>query len=804
MKATYEKLKCYHCDADITSETISYETKIFCCEGCKSVYRILNDASLCQYYNFSDGKGNSLKDYISKEYVFLDNEEIIAGLLDFKNENYAKVTFYIPSVHCSSCIWLLENLNRLHKGIIKSQINFLKKEVSITFNINEISLRKLAELLDAISYPPDINLSQLDKKEKKKDNLIIYKIGVAGFCFGNIMLFSFPEYLGLHKEDGIYLKFFGYLNLLLGMPVVAFSAFEYFKNAWFSIKNRIVNIDIPVALGISVITSRSVYEIVSGTGAGYFDSLTGLIFLLLIGRWYQQKTYQILSFDRNYKSYLPVAVNKKTDQGLKPVSLKDIQIGDFLLIRNEEIIPADGIIVSGEAQVDYSFVTGESLPVIKAEGERLYAGGRQKGKTIEIKVIKPVNDSYFTQLWNQDIFLSERKVSFSKYIDNIGKGFTIAVIFLSLITLAVWWQIDQSRAFFAFTSVLIIFCPCTLALAIPFCFGNAMNKMGQKGFYLKNPDVVEQLARTKTIVFDKTGTLTEPEKGKISFKGRTLSEEEKIRIKSLTSNSTHPLSRKIYSSLSYLPDVCTEKFKEYAGKGIEGQFGQDIFKVGKLSFVYPEAPVHAGKDSESYLSINGQLAGSFIFENSFRENVGTLLQNLRSKYDLFLISGDNDSEKTKLSHWFDATQMAFSMKPIDKLKYIEDLKKNKTNVAMVGDGLNDAGALKIADTGISITDNIYQFSPSCDVILEGNQVKNLDKFLKYCRANLNIMRSSLAISLFYNGIGLSFAMTGNLNPLVAAILMPVSSLSIVLYVIALSNYYAKKTGVVQIQHKGEK
>ncbi len=305
-----ESVKCVHCGDDCGKYPVVWEGKNFCCHGCKTVYQMLNQNKLNQYYKMVDTPGVKVEHQdFGNKYAFLDNDEIKEKLLDFSEGEISKVTLYIPSIHCASCIWLLENLQTLDKGVKHSLVNFVKKEVSITFNHQEITLRHLVELLASIHYIPQINLNQLEGKEKPTaDRELLIKIGIAGFAFGNIMLLSMPEYLSFGRElDEEYRNFFGWVNIFLSLPVLFYSSNEYLLSAYKNLRHKIINIDLPISLGILALSLQSYYEILSGTGPGYLDSFTGFVFFLLIGKWYQNKTYQSLSFDRDYKSYFPVA-----------------------------------------------------------------------------------------------------------------------------------------------------------------------------------------------------------------------------------------------------------------------------------------------------------------------------------------------------------------------------------------------------------------------------------------------------------------------------------------------------------------
>lgn len=732
-------------------------------------------------------------------YDYLLDEKVQNQLLQYKDAQLAKVTFFIPTMHCSSCIWLLEHLYKLNLGVLQAKVNFLKKELQVNYNPQTTSLKDIVVLLSSIGYEPAISLNDLEKRVKKDDNRkLSYQIGVAGFCFGNIMLISFPEYFGLDSfTQGTFSKLFGYINLVLSIPVFLFSAQDYFKAAWTGIKKRYISIDVPLALGILVMFARSTYEVVSGNGIGWFDTHAGLVFFLLIGKWFQQKTFDTLSFERDYKSYFPVAVTVIKENEELTVPVTALTIGDRIKIRNNELIPADAILLRGDARVDFSFVTGESEPVEKIVGEMIYAGGRQKGATIELEVCKKVSQSYLTQLWNNDAFAKDNQSSIQSFQQTVSKYFTIALLLLAFGSAAWWLVFNPSLAMNAFTAVLIIACPCALALSSPFALGTAMRMLGRNKFYLKSPAVVEQLAHMDTLVFDKTGTLTQPSASAIQFLGGELTKQQAQLIASVVAQSIHPLSQKIKTFLRVANLLEVDTFTEQTGKGIEAKVNGHNIKLGSAIFVDVHTSTQNNLATRVYVKINGVVLGYFEMEQTYRKGLSTVIGELtEAHYNQYLLSGDNDKERAAMSAYFGSNNnMHFNQSPADKLHFIQTLQQQKQHVIMVGDGLNDAGALKAAHVGISVTENTSHFSPASDVIMDAAEFEKLPQFLQFSKRTLNVIHGSFVISLLYNLVGLSFAVQGNLSPLIAAVLMPVSSVSVIAFTTISTTYLAKKGGL---------
>jgi Cu+-exporting ATPase len=395
---------CYHCGDSCTSKDIIFDEKSFCCAGCKTVYSILQQNNMCAYYDYNETPGISQKQEIREgKFDFLDNKEIISKLIQFTDGKTTNILFYIPQMHCSSCIWILEKLYSFDAGIVNNKVNFNKKELFITYKNEETTLKNIVTKLASLGYEPLIDLRK--SEHEAKSNIAktrLYKLGIAGFCFSNIMMLSFPDYLAISNEVNFSLaKWFQGISIGLSLPVLFYSGNEFFDSAYKGLKNKIINIDFPVALAVAITFIRSLYEILSGTGSGYLDSMSGIIFFLLIGRWLQEKTEFNIAFDRDFKSFFPIAIDKITDDKITPTPVEEIRPDDILLIHNHEIIPVDGILSKGDATLDYSFVSGESTLVKANIGEIIYAGAKQMSGNIEIIASKTISQSYLNNLWNQ-------------------------------------------------------------------------------------------------------------------------------------------------------------------------------------------------------------------------------------------------------------------------------------------------------------------------------------------------------------------------------------------------------------------
>ena len=790
---TKTALRCFHCGDTCINTKIIVAEKNFCCEGCKMVYEILNQTGMCSYYDLNNTPGAAQKHtFRPDKFSFLDDAAIAQSIISFKDEHQIHVTFYLPQMHCSSCLWLIENLHKLEPAVVSSHVNFDRKEAAIIFNYHYCSLRKVAELLTRIGYEPCISYSDMGKQKPRINGSKIYRLGVAGFCFANIMLLSFPEYLGIDSKEKSLMLLFRYVNVLLSLPVFFYSAGEFYKSAWQAIKQKFVNIDAPIVLAIWVTFFRSLYEIFTSTGGGYLDSMSGIVFFMLAGRVLQDQTQKKLSFERDYTSYFPVAVTKVNESDLTTVALPDIQLGDTLKIYDQELIPADAILTRGNALIDYSFVTGESVPVTKEMGEIIYAGGKQLGGTIELLVIKEVAQGYLTSLWNKDAFKDD-PINDRSFVHAISYWFTWAVFIIAFLAGLYWYFANSAIMWNAVTAVLIVACPCALLLSNTFTNASVLRIFSNNKFYLKNASVIEKLAAADTLVFDKTGTLTTRAYQTVVYEGKPLTSAIKQKIGTLASQSSHPLSSAIENWAGVLPGNPVIAFEQIPGSGIEGMVEDDLITLGSSLFVRGKNDINMNIGAAVYVAVEGVYLGYFKLKNQYRTSIPDMLKRLTARFKLLVISGDNDNERSYLRQLLGpSADLYFNQQPADKLTVIEAIQKMGSKTVMLGDGLNDAGALKQAHVGIAITDDTNNFTPASDAILDASKLALLEQFIQLAKANKVIVVTAFIISIIYNLIGLSFAVQGLLSPMIAAILMPISSISILLISFGFTNLIAKR------------
>ncbi len=806
---------CFHCGTLCRDTTFARNEKAFCCHGCLTVFEILSANGLTDFYKLSAAAGVRISAPAKNEqFKFLDEPAVRERLVNFSNARLTRVTFHIPSIHCIACVWLLENLFHLKPGIGQTQVNFPRKEIALSFDPAQVKLSEAVALLTSLGYEPELKLSALEAKPRGRGSRRLWiQLGLAGFAFGNIMLFSISSYLGLDVFAGpTFRKLVGAISLGLALPVVTYSALDYWHAAWTSLRQRLLNIDVPIAAGIAAIFAQSSCEVFTGRGNGYFDSLCGLIFFLLCGRLFQQKTYDRLAFDRDYKSFFPLSVTRNNGRSEETVSLSQLAVGDRLIIRNGELIPADAKLVGGPALIDYSFVTGESEPVEKKPEDHLYAGGRQMGGALEVEIVKAVSQSYLTSLWNQDAFCKEKHQPLNQITNTYSRRFTKLVILIAIGAAVFWGFVNPAVALKAFTSVLIVACPCALALAAPFALGTAQRVLARQNVFLKNPYVLETLAQVDSVVFDKTGTLTAAGAGSVTWQGTPLTGTQERWVFSMTRHSTHPLPVRIGEAIKreYFPEA-VRSFLETPGCGMEGSIAGHEIWMGSAAWLEGRNVIcrRGGDESQTstrekwepaqtgshvHVAIDEKYLGHFELASAVRPATDTLIAGLNGQVRIALLSGDNEKEHGRFAALLGrAAELRFNQSPLAKLNFIKCRQAAGRTVMMVGDGLNDAGALRQADVGVAVVENASAFSPASDVIMAAGMVTRTAEVLRYAKQSLRVVRTAFWISAAYNVVGVVIAASGKLSPVVCAILMPVSSVSVVAFACGAATWFGRRT-----------
>ncbi|HEY8535394.1 MAG TPA: heavy metal translocating P-type ATPase metal-binding domain-containing protein, partial [Vicinamibacterales bacterium] len=639
--ASSTTLRCRHC-GDPCDRPVRDGDNVFCCIGCRSVYTLLMQEGLDGYYACEVPPGVPQRDAELREpdrFAALDDPATAAAFLEFDDGRIARARIPVPALHCASCVWLLERLWKLQPGVISSEVDLLRGLVRVTFDPRETTLRAIAERMAALGYEPNLALEQPSGTVPAARRRLYRQIGVAGFAFGNIMLFSIPRYVnGGPLEDG-FQRLFDALNIGFALPVLLFSASDWFRAAWRTLRTGHVTLEFPVALGLAVIFTRSVADIALGTGEGFMDSFSGLVFFLLIGRLFQQKTFERMSFDRTYRSFFPLSVRVERDGACDVVPIERIGRGDVMVVRPHELVPADAVLLDGPGAVDYAFVTGESVPVAVEPGDVVHAGGRVAGHTLRLRALGPVSNSRLASLWANPILQTPKTTALASVSDRFGFWFTVCAVGIAIAG-AIWWWPDLGMSARVATAVLIIACPCALTMAAPVTLGTALGQLGQRGLFARHPGVVLDMSRIDAIAFDKTGTLTTLSAPAVVEHGGLPAEDWPL-VRAAAAHSVHPISRALAQSGEADGEV--SELVESPGRGLSALVDGRRVRIGTAAFVGVAADNRPGV---THVSVDGR-AGWVRVVVPTREGIDETVRALAREHDVHLVSGDHDAEAAR-------------------------------------------------------------------------------------------------------------------------------------------------------------
>ncbi|MFO1525526.1 MAG: heavy metal translocating P-type ATPase metal-binding domain-containing protein [Turneriella sp.] len=775
---------CAHCGA--AAAQITSGDNRFCCQGCAQVYSILRDHNLLGFYDIGDNQIESLRGQPQGDYSYCDTDWFRKLFVREAGAGRYSIRLKLPAIHCAACVWLLEKLPEMLQGVTGARINYLRKEIVLTADA-ALPVSRLVSFVAELGYVPDFGPeSRRSRALTAYDKKLLKRMAVAAFGFGNAMFFSFPEYFSAHVEAGFARTFLG-LNILLSAFVLFYSAGEFFANAFRALKKRKIILDLPISAGIIAMFGRSVAEIAAGTSAGYFDTFAGLIFFLLLGRYVQSRSYEWLNFERDNLLFLPLAVRVKRgdDEIITPV--QNLAAGDTLRLRNGEIAPTRCRLLSESAQADYAFITGEALPVPLSRGDIFETGGKLTGRAVDLEVLEIVDQSRLNRIWENGAETNSTAgaIPESNFAERVLPYFTGAVISIAVGALLYWLPSDTSRAWNAFSAVLVITCPCALAMAKPFSFFTIQSALARAGLFLKSAATVEKFFSLTRIVFDKTGTLTAPGRYDIHFHASAAgsSPSDSRLIASLAHQSSHPLSAALSTHLGDAREEVAD-FEEVPGAGTRGAVAGHTVLIGSAAWLEQNGVALARHAAESFttevhVAIDGGYKGFFSIGNELRPQLAETIGALAKHHQLALLSGDGDRERARFETIFGAdVPLHFSASPAEKAGIINDYRK-RGRTMMIGDGLNDAGALGVADIGVAIAEKNSNFSPASDAILSAQSFARLPALMSLAAQARTTAITAYAVSFAYNAIGVSVAVAGNLTPLFCAILMPLSSLSVI-------------------------
>lgn len=803
------KVKCNHCHLEFTKVIMIKEGDLnFCCKGCQGVYHLLKDDGLDSFYE-------KLGNRTIAPPLEIDNDDL--GKFDSKNflDNYVKITkdgfsqidLIIEGIHCAACVWLNEKVLYETKGIIEANINFTSNKARITWDDEKLKLSEIILKIRAIGYNAyayDSSVADIAATKAKRDYFI--RMMVAVIASMNIMMLSVAKYTGFFTGIAEEVKNMIHIGeFLLSTPVLFYSGWVFFKGAYYGIRNRIITMDFLVAFGSTLTYTYSLFILFGAKGESYFDSVAMIITFVLVGKYLEVigKKSAVDTLDK-IKSSLPLeAVVVDENNNKKLVALNSIKIDDVIEIKAGDKVPVDGQIVNGEGFFDESTLTGESIPVYKKIGDFVYSGTINSNSLINYKVTKDFKNSTFSSIVTllEDSLNSKPKIQTKAA--QISKGFSLTILSLALMTFLVWYffGIDLGfdyagttqfeRSFIVAVSVVVIACPCALALATPMASLVGISELAKKGLLFKEAKFIESMAVASSVVFDKTGTLT---KGELNVvKARIMDDNiHKLNLLySLLSASNHPVSLSIKKYLSKRYDLGNKKLdsvKNVEAKGMSAKYtnieGKPFELLGGNLDLLKQNGIYYKFESNKtvYLfAINKRVIATFELEDEIKDNSKELISYLqKNNIEVTMLTGDNENVAKNIAEKLNIKSYLSSQTPISKAEYIKKLKSENKVVVMVGDGVNDSVALSNADVAVAMGNSADVSLAVSDVVLLNSSLKSLKDAFIISSRTYKFIKQNLYLSLIYNATTIPLAMAGYVIPLVAALSMSLSSLMVVL------------------------
>jgi copper/silver-translocating P-type ATPase len=771
---------CVHCDEVVIkgffNEDDTLKEHPFCCYGCLTVHNVLHAKGLDSYYEIKKNSGlykrRSPVELKKIEYAFLDDPEFLEQYTYEGGSGGRTMEFYLEGIHCLACLWLIEKLPEFLSSVLVSKLD-LERSVATVEVQHGGKFSEVARELNNLGYRPHPlkkNQDAADLKIKEERSALI-RIGVAGAAAGNIMIYAVSLYGGASHE---FAELFNFLTVLFAIPVLTYSAYPFYQTAWNAIKNRTLSIDIPISLALIMGAVMGLYNLFEGVTENYFDSLTTLVFLLLLSRYFLQKIQEKgLSAQDLHFFYQSESVLKRDENNLesfKEIHPKFVKNNDVLKIRSGEFIPVDGVVLDGSSNLNNSLLTGESLPVKVKIGDKVFSGTQNLNSDLLIKTEKVQDETRLGSiLKNVENGWSHR----SKMVDltsKVSKYFTLVVFALSVILYLYLFQKGDSKfAFEQAMTLLIVTCPCALALAVPLTFTRALSKASEHGIIIKNDEVIEKLAKIKHIFLDKTGTVTH---GRLQIENFRVLLPSHIAVEdviaSLEQESAHPVAKALmeFAQEKKAKIHSVSDYQEIIGKGVEGRIEQHFYEINRDGIFE-----------------NQNLIATFKVKDLLRSDARSVLAHLRSlNLDIKMISGDHQSVVNDIAHEVGLikTEALAELTPEQKGELI----KMTPHSMMVGDGANDAVALSNAEVGVAVLGAMDISLRAADVYLTVPGLVMVEKLIHHSRETMRVIHRNLILSLIYNSISVVAVFTGIINPLVAAIIMPVSSLTVLFSTLA--------------------
>lgn len=780
---------CSHCRADVPAGLIEPgEEHQFCCSGCRTVFDVLRSAGLDRYYALRGEGGAARAKVTDRGYEELDDPAFARAHARPGPDGLMRAELALEGVHCAACLWLVERLPVVCPGVVASRLEIRHARATIVWDPARTSLARAARVLDSMGYPSHPARGAGEREARRReDRRHIVRIGIAGAAAGNGMLVAFALYGGMFDAmEPAYRTLFRFLSMGFGLVSLLWPGMVFFRGAWAAIRTRTATLDIAIALGLGVGGLWGIANTFRGTGELYFDSLGVLVFLLLVGRWIQARQQRGAADSVELLFSLTPSNAVRVEEGVRRrIPIEALGPGDIVEVLAGESIPADGTVVAGESEIDASLLTGESCPALIRAGAPAAAGTVNLAAPIRVRVEATGEATRVGRLVQLVADGARRRAPIVRLADRIAGRFIAAVLAASLVTLVGWLFIDPARAPEHMAALLIVTCPCALGMATPLAMTVAIGRAARRGILIKGADALQALARPGTIVLDKTGTVT---LGRLGLRGWSGDGEALRLAAALERGSSHPIARAIAGAgAGDLPDATD--VRQVLGAGIEGVVAGRRVAVGSPAFILGERepePELAGAIAACLerghtpiaIAVDGEPRGIAALADPPREGTDAAIRELRRLgWAVEILSGDHPRVAAHIGRELgvEAAACRGGVTPRGKLDHVRTC---RGPVVMVGDGVNDAAALAGADVGIAVHAGAEASLAAADIYLAKPGIVPIIDLLGASRRTMGTIRACFAVSIVYNAAAGGLAMAGVINPLIAAILMPLSSFSV--------------------------
>ena len=799
------KIECNHCHLSFDEKIMIKENDLnFCCGGCQSVYHILKSENLDSFYEKLGNKTIKAPLQVSNDDLSkFDSENFLNSYTTITKDGFVQIDLILEGIHCAACVWLNEKVLYDTKGVVEANINFTTNKARVVFNSDILKLSDIIKKIRSIGYNAyayDSSIADKEASKAKQDYFV--RMMVAVVCTMNIMMLSVAKYTGFFTGMSIEVKNMIHLaEFILATPVLFFSGFVFYKGAYFGLKNRIVNMDLLVSSGATMTYVYSLFVLFGAKGESYFDSVAMIITFVLVGKYLEVigKKSAIDTLDK-IKSTLPLEAIVVKDGKKETKALNLVQVGDLIELKIGEKVPVDGKIISGNASFDESSLTGESIPVYKKTGDNIFSGTVILDSTILFEVVKDFKNSTFSSIVTllEDSLNSKPKIQ--TLANKISRRFSLIILSIAFITFLVWYYfgldlgfyfegVNQfERSFITAISVVVIACPCALALATPMASLVGISELAKKSLLFKEAKFIETIANATTVVFDKTGTLTKGEL-EVSFVEFFNKDERSMNLLySLLDSSNHPVSLAVkrYIKENFeVSNLILEDVKNIEAKGLSARY-ENIEILGGNEALLKEFDVkiniHLNSKFTQYLfCIDKKIVANFELKDELKDDAKELIEYLKEQnIESIMLTGDNNFVASSIAKELEISNYKANLTPKDKADFIKDLKNSGKTVVMVGDGVNDSVALASSDVAIAMGNSADVSMMVSDVVMLNSKLKSLKDAFIISKKTYKHIKQNLAFSLIYNTITIPIAAAGFIIPLFAALSMSLSSLVVVL------------------------